>query len=106
MYLSDHYDLLNDLGITVWEDKVYGGFPYHPDDVKPTIDCDTAKQYLAAHISHASSQADYNEKHTYPKLEGKGVVVFGEKVYPIIENRAVAGTIMMEDLKRECLMNH
>jgi hypothetical protein len=105
MYLRDHYDLLMDLGITVWEDKVYSGFPYHSDDVKPTINCDTAKEYLAAHISHAASQADYNEKHTYPKLEGKGGVVLSDGVHYFAEYRAEAATVMMEDFSRECTGN-
>jgi hypothetical protein len=102
MYLKDHFDL-KDLGITVWEGKVYSGFPYHPDKIEPTIDCDTAKEYLAAHISHASSQADYNVKHTYPKLGGKGVVVLGENVHYSAEYRAEAATVMMEDFKKECM---
>ena len=104
MYLRDHYNL-DDLGITVWEGQVYPGFPYHPSEEKPTIDCDTARQYLAAHISHASSQTDYNEKHTYPKLEGKGMVITAENVHYSAENRAEAGSIMVEDFKTECAGN-
>ena len=101
MFLRDHYNL-NDLGITVWEGQVYPGFPYHPSDEKPTIDCTTARQYLAAHISHASSQTDYNDKHTYPKLKGKGMVITADNVHYSAENRAEAGAIMIEDFKNEC----
>ena len=101
MYLRDHYNL-EDLGITKWEASVYPGFPYKPSDVKPTIDCDKARQFLAAHISHASSNADYNEKHTYPKLQHKGIVITDPSVKYEAENRAEAGAIMVEDFEKEC----
>jgi hypothetical protein len=102
MYLLDHYNLA-DLGITVWEDLVYPGFPYNPGFV-PTIDCYTARQFLAAHLSHESSETDYMVKHTYPKISGpKEAIVTRENVQYSSENRADAGLIMMQDFKRECM---
>ena len=94
-YLHDHFSL-EELGVTVWEGSVYAGFPYIPSNVQPVIDCDKAKQYLAAHLSHASSHNDYTNLHTYPKIEGMTEQDHAEK-------RAEAGTIMMNDFKQQCL---
>ena len=97
LYLHDHLSE-QDMGVSVWEDKVHNGFPYQRggDGAGPKIDCDVATSYLTAHLSHRSSHMAMEEWHTYPKIPGMSYHEHAEK-------RGKAAYIMMQDYRDHCV---
>ena len=81
------------MGVTLWEHKVYPGFPYSSTKDGPMIDCNIVKRYLTAHLSHYDSKQAYEITHKYPIDVAKGE--FAEK-------RGEAANAVHRDLHEHC----
>ena len=97
MYLHEHLSA-KDMGVSVWENNVFSGFPYlrSGDGKGPKIDCKTASSHLTAHLSHRDSQQAMDVLHTYPRILGMASHEHAEK-------RAKAAYKMMQDYRDSCV---
>ena len=96
LYLHDHLSE-EDMGISVWKNEVFAGFPYSRggEGNGPKIDCSLAQSYLTAHLSHRDSHEAFEVSHTYPRIEGMTESLHAEK-------RGEAAHIMLRDYSEKC----